>query len=267
MEIPSAPSASAAQLNAGGSPAGQHGGAPSSEGLYVRGLTFRYGAARAVEDVSLSVAPAEIVSLIGSNGAGKSTTAKIIAGGLSPLSGEVYFEGSKISDMPSHRVMRRGVILVPEGRLVFSQMTVQDTLLMGAYTEHDSAVVKKLLDESYALFPRLFDRRQQLAGSLSGGEQQMLAIGRGLMSRPKLLMLDEPSLGLMPKPVLDLFSLITRVAASGISVLLIEQNARASLQISSRGYVLEKGRVILGGRSSDLLQDDFVRNAYLGGDF
>jgi branched-chain amino acid transport system ATP-binding protein len=235
-------------------------------GLDVRELSFSYGAARALENVSLLVEKGEIVSLLGSNGAGKSTTAKIIAGALKPGSGEVRFDGEVISGTPSHRVMRKGVVLVPEGRLVFSQMTVQDTLLMGAYAERDRPRVGQLLDENYARFPRLFERRKQLAGSLSGGEQQMLAIGRGLMSQPRLLMLDEPSLGLMPKLVLELFALIEHIASSGISVLLIEQNARASLQISGRAYVLEKGKVILKGASRNLVQDDFVRNAYLGGD-
>jgi branched-chain amino acid transport system ATP-binding protein len=234
--------------------------------LDARGLTFSYGAARALETFSLSVEPGEIVALIGSNGAGKSTTAKIIAGALKPQSGEVNFGDVRLSGLPSYRVMRHGVILVPEGRLVFSQMTVEDTLLMGAYPERDREVVTRLLKETYVLFPRLLERKKQLAGSLSGGEQQMLAIGRGLMGQPKLLVLDEPSLGLMPKLVLDLFRLIERIAASGISVLLIEQNARASLQISNRTYVLEKGKLILQGASRDLLKNDFVRNAYLGGD-
>jgi branched-chain amino acid transport system ATP-binding protein len=238
----------------------------SADRLDARGLTFSYGAARALENVSLSVEPGEIVALIGSNGAGKSTTAKIIAGALKPLSGEVHFGDFRLSGLPSYRVMRHGVILVPEGRLVFGQMTVQDTLLMGAYAERDRSLVNRLLNETYVLFPRLLERKKQLAGSLSGGEQQMLAIGRGLMGQPKLLVLDEPSLGLMPKLVLDLFRLIERIAVSGISVLLIEQNARASLQISNRAYVLEKGKLILQGASRDLLENDFVRNAYLGGD-
>jgi branched-chain amino acid transport system ATP-binding protein len=240
---------------------------PGNDGtLVAEYVSFSYGAAKAVQNISLAVAPGEIVCLLGSNGAGKTTTAKLIAGALSPASGSIRFGASVIGGLPSHQVMRKGVVLVPEGRLIFSQMTVEDTLLLGAYKEKDRGRIAALLEQNYLRFPRLRERRRQLAGSLSGGEQQMLAIGRGLMSEPRLLMLDEPSLGLMPKLVSEMFALVQSIAASGISILLIEQNARSSLKISQRAYVLEKGAVILSGQSRELLKNDFVKNAYLGGD-
>jgi branched-chain amino acid transport system ATP-binding protein len=235
-------------------------------GLAVEDVAFAYGGARALDGVSLAVPRGGIVALLGSNGAGKTTTAKVVAGALAPAAGRISFEAADITGLPSHRVMRRGIVLVPEGRLVFPQMTIQDNLLMGAYKEQRRAHVAELLERNYALFPRLKERRGQLAGSLSGGEQQMLAIARGLMSEPRLLVLDEPSLGIMPKLVHEIFQLIRRIAADGMSILLIEQNARASLEISRYAYVLEKGRIILEGRSQDLLRDAFVQNAYLGTD-
>jgi len=246
-------------LASGAGPAGK-------KGLVVEAIDFAYGGARALDGVSLAVPPASIVALLGSNGAGKSTTAKVIAGALRPASGTITFDGHPISGLPSHQVMRRGIVLVPEGRLVFAQMTIRENLLMGAYKEHSRARVAELLEQSYALFPRLQERRNQLAGSLSGGEQQMLAIARGLMSEPQLLILDEPSLGIMPKLVQEILALIRRIAESGVSILLIEQNARASLEIASYGYVLEKGRIIMQSEASRLLQDEFVQNAYLGTD-
>jgi len=234
--------------------------------LVVESLNFAYGGARALDGVSLTVPPGGVVALLGSNGAGKTTTAKVIAGALRPAGGAITFDGRPITGLPSHQVMRRGIVLVPEGRLVFAQMTIQDNLLMGAYKEHRRARVEQLLDQSYTAFPRLKERRNQLAGSLSGGEQQMLAIARGLMGEPRLLVLDEPSLGIMPKLVQEIFSLIRRIAADGVSILLIEQNARASLELAAYAYVLEKGQIILQGEGSRLLQDEFVQNAYLGTD-
>ncbi|MBS0224026.1 MAG: ABC transporter ATP-binding protein [Proteobacteria bacterium] len=235
-------------------------------GLVLEGIDFAYGGARALNGVSLSVPPASIVALLGSNGAGKSTTAKVIAGALRPVRGTIVFDGQSIAGLPSHQVMRRGVVLVPEGRLVFAQMTIQDNLMMGAYKENRRSRVAALLEQNYTTFPRLKERRHQLAGSLSGGEQQMLAIARGLMAEPRLLVLDEPSLGIMPKLVQEIFVLIRRIVDNGMSILLIEQNARASLELAGYAYVLEKGQIILQGEGRQLLADEFVQNAYLGTD-
>ena len=234
--------------------------------LDVADLSYAYGGVVAISDVTLQVGIGEIVSLLGSNGAGKSTTAKAVCGALRPRAGTVSLDGESIVGLPAYTVMRRGLVLVPEGRLVFAQMTVLDNLLMGAHRLASSPRVKVLREENFTRFPRLRERREQLAGSLSGGEQQMLAIARGLMSEPRMLVLDEPSLGLMPIFVREVFALIRRIAQDGISVLLIEQNARASLACSRRSYVLDKGRIILSGLSRDLARDEFVRNAYLGGD-
>jgi branched-chain amino acid transport system ATP-binding protein len=239
---------------------------PGAGQLVLEHVDFLYGGARALSGVSLKVDAGSVVALLGSNGAGKTTTAKVIAGALRPRRGDVVFDGSSIAGLRAHEVMRRGVVLVPEGRLVFAQMTIQDNLLVGAHKEPRRSRVADLLDRSYEIFPRLKERRLQMAGSLSGGEQQMLAIARGLMGEPRLLVLDEPSLGIMPKLVQEIFALIRRIAASGVSILLIEQNARASLQLASRAYVLEKGQIILQGDSQRLLQDEFVRHAYLGAD-
>ena len=233
-------------------------------GLVVENIEFAYGGARALDGVSLKVDPGSVVALLGSNGAGKTTTSKVIAGALKPSAGSIHFEGKPLTRLPSHKVMRHGVILVPEGRRVFAQMTIQENLLIGAYKENDTARIERLLEENFERFPRLRERRGQLAGSLSGGEQQMLAIARGLMSEPRLLVLDEPSLGIMPKLVQSIFELIREIAASGVSILLIEQNARASLEIASYAYVLDKGEIMLEGKSSELLADEFVKNAYLG---
>jgi branched-chain amino acid transport system ATP-binding protein len=242
-------------------------GAGSAPGqLVLEHVDFLYGGARALSDLSLTVDAGSVVALLGSNGAGKTTTAKVIAGALHPKRGNVTFDGSSIAGLRAHEVMRRGVVLVPEGRLVFAQMTIQDNLLVGAHKEPSRSRVSELLDRSYQIFPRLKERRLQMAGSLSGGEQQMLAIARGLMGEPRLLVLDEPSLGIMPRLVQEIFALIRKIAASGVSILLIEQNARASLELASRAYVLEKGQIILQGDSQHLLQDQFVRHAYLGAD-
>jgi len=231
--------------------------------LDVSGLAFAYDGALAVRDVSLTVQPGEIVALLGANGAGKSTTVRMIAGVLSPQKGAIRFAGEVLSGTPSHTVVRRGITLVPEGRLVFPQMTVLENLQLGAHIKQ-RAEVGKLVDKAFGLFPRLAERRGQLAGSMSGGEQQMLAIARGLMAEPRLIILDEPSLGLMPTVTQEVFKLIEAVNKSGIGVLLVEQNLHQALHIAHRGYVLEKGSVVLAGTGKELLADAYVQRAFLG---
>jgi branched-chain amino acid transport system ATP-binding protein len=231
--------------------------------LEVSGLAYAYDGAAAVRNVSLTVQPGEIVALLGANGAGKSTTVRMIAGVLRPAAGSIRFLGEALTGAPSHVVVRKGITLVPEGRLVFPQMTVTENLRLGAHTK-PSGAVGGLIEEAFALFPRLRERRGQLAGSMSGGEQQMLAIARGLMAEPKLVILDEPSLGLMPKVTQELFHLIQAVNARGISVLLVEQNLHQSLRIAHRGYVLEKGEVALAGTGRELAEDPYVQRAFLG---
>jgi branched-chain amino acid transport system ATP-binding protein len=231
--------------------------------LEVTNLAFAYDGALAVRDVSLAVQPGEIVALLGANGAGKSTTVRMIAGVLNPQKGAIRFDGVALRGMPSHHVVRRGITLVPEGRLVFPQMTVMENLQLGAHVKQRSAV-GALIDQAFALFPRLAERRSQLAGSMSGGEQQQLAIARGLMSEPRLIILDEPSLGLMPTVVQEVFRLIEAVNKRGISVLLVEQNLHQALRIAHRGYVLEKGAVVLAGTGQELLANDYVKKAFLG---
>jgi branched-chain amino acid transport system ATP-binding protein len=209
------------------------------------------------------VQPGEIVALLGANGAGKSTTVRMIAGILQPQKGSIKFAGELLSGAPSHHVVRRGITLVPEGRLVFPQMTVMENLQLGAHIKKGGEI-GALVDKAFALFPRLAERRNQLAGSMSGGEQQMLAIARGLMAEPRLIILDEPSLGLMPIVTQEVFKLIEAVNKSGIGVLLVEQNLHQALRIAHRGYVLEKGSVVLAGTGQELLADDYVRRAFLG---
>jgi branched-chain amino acid transport system ATP-binding protein len=231
--------------------------------LEVTNLAFAYDGALAVRDVSLAVQPGEIVALLGANGAGKSTTVRMIAGILQPQKGTIKFAGELLSGAPSHHVVRRGITLVPEGRLVFPQMTVMENLQLGAHIKKGGEI-GALVDKAFALFPRLAERRNQLAGSMSGGEQQMLAIARGLMAEPRLIILDEPSLGLMPIVTQEVFKLIEAVNKSGIGVLLVEQNLHQALRIAHRGYVLEKGSVVLAGTGKELLADDYVRRAFLG---
>ena len=231
--------------------------------LEVTDLAAGYGAAEVVRGVSFVVAPGEIVALLGANGAGKTTTVKTIAGVLPPRGGQIRFAGAPIAGSPSPRIVRLGITLVPEGRLVFPQMSVLDNLRMGALTRAEAEATTTLA-EVFAIFPRLAERRGQQAGSLSGGEQQMLAIARGMMSRPRLMMLDEPSLGLAPVLVQDLFRLIARIAAGGVAIVLVEQNVHQSLRIAGRGYVMEKGRVVLGGSGEELLGNAFVQRAFLG---
>ena len=232
--------------------------------LELRCLEVGYGGIRAVKGIDLSVARGELVCLIGANGAGKSTTLKAIAG-LQPVAAEaIRYDGVSIGGARPFELVRRGLALVPEGRGVFGQLTVEENLAMGAYVRDDAAAVRLDLERAFSLFPRLAERRRQSAGTLSGGEQQMLAIGRALMSRPKLLLLDEPSMGLAPLLVQKIFETILAVAKEGVTILLVEQNARLALEVSSRGYVMETGLITLSGPARELLADPKVRAAYLG---
>jgi branched-chain amino acid transport system ATP-binding protein len=232
--------------------------------LEVRNLAYAYRGAIAVADVSLTVGDGEIVALLGANGAGKSTTVKVIAGALDRQSGTIRFQDEDITALAGHQTIERGMTLIPEGRLVFPQMSVLDNLMMGAYPKRAREVRGRNLERVLTIFPRLRERQDQAAGSMSGGEQQMLAIARGLMSEPRLMILDEPSLGLMPRLVQDLFRLIRSVHEQGISILLVEQNVHQALQIADRGYVLEKGAIALTGSGRELLGDAYVRKAFLG---
>ena len=233
--------------------------------LEARGLELAYGPVPACRDISLTVAEGEIVALIGANGAGKTTTLRGIAGTLLPRMGEIDFGGEPIARMSTHQRTLRGIALVPEGRRVFPFLTVRENLEMGGYKHRrDPARIKRLIDRAYAWFPRLGERAGQNAGTLSGGEQQMLALGRAMMSEPRLLCLDEPSLGLAPIVVQEIFRTIRTINADGTSVLLVEQNARYALSAASRGYVLRGGAIVASGPCDDLRNDDRVREAYLG---
>jgi branched-chain amino acid transport system ATP-binding protein len=240
--------------------------------LEVGGLRVRYGGIEAVKGISLTVDDGEIVTLIGGNGAGKTTTLKTISGVLKPSGGSIVFEGKRIDGVPAHEVVSRGIGLVPEGRRIFARMSVRENLLMGLYAENggrgDRAARGKRAQESqarvYELFPRLKERERQAGGTLSGGEQQMLAIGRALMTRPTLLMLDEPSMGLAPMLVEHIFEIVRQIHAQGTPVLLIEQNAHMALRAADRGYVIESGTIVLEDSARALLGNDQVRKAYLG---
>ena len=232
--------------------------------LKVDNINVYYGSIHAIKGVSFEVSQGEIVTLIGANGAGKSTTLNTISGLLRSKTGSVTFLGEDLGKVPAHKVVSRGLALVPEGRRVFLQMTTQENLEMGAYTQSgkpDTADLEKV----YEQFPRLKERRKQVAGTLSGGEQQMLAMGRALMSRPKLLMLDEPSMGLAPILVEQIFDIIKELHAAGTTILLVEQNAQAALSVADRAYVLETGRISLSGTGAELMASDKVQKAYLGG--
>ncbi len=232
--------------------------------LELKNVSTRYGAISALTDVSFSVAKGEIATLIGSNGAGKSTTLRSIMGLAQPHAGEVLFEGKKINRMPTHRIAALGIALVPEGRAVFANLTVLENLELGGYLQKDSKQLKKDLEHVYVLFPRLKERLLQMAGTLSGGEQQMLAIGRALMAHPRLLLLDEPSLGLAPLVVQAIFDAIAVINKEGTTVLLVEQNANLALRRSQNAYVLETGRITMRGTSTELARDPRVKEAYLG---
>jgi branched-chain amino acid transport system ATP-binding protein len=233
--------------------------------LDTRALNVVYGSVTAIRELSLSVQQGELVCLIGANGAGKSTTLKALAGIQSIASGSIHYDGSTITHMPAHRRVRNGIALVPEGRGIFARLTVFENLQLGAYARRDAQAVAQDLDYVLGLFPHLAERRRQIAGTLSGGEQQMLAIGRALMSRPRLLLLDEPSMGLAPIMVQKIFEIIRRIAANGVTLLLVEQNAKLALEVSSRGYVMESGRIVLADTAAALLSNPQVQNAYLGG--
>ena len=232
--------------------------------LELRGVDVFYGDLQALRGVSLSVEEGEILSVVGANGAGKTTALRTISGLLRPPAGEITFRGERLDRLPSHVVVERGVIHVPEGRKIFPTLTVLENLELGSYTARAKARRAETLDRAYRLFPVLRERRAQRAGTLSGGEQQMLAIGRGLMALPRLLMLDEPSLGLAPLIVKEIFRVVQEINAAGTTILLVEQNVRQALAISRRAYVLENGRVVLVGRGADLLSDEHMQRAYLG---
>ena len=232
--------------------------------LKVEDIHVYYGSIHAVKGVSFEVNEGEIVTLIGANGAGKSTVLNTVSGLLHPRTGSVAFEGKDLKGVPPHKVVEHGLAQVPEGRRVFLQMTVEENLEMGAFTQPNSTIAPGLADV-YERFPRLKERRGQIAGTLSGGEQQMLAMGRALMSRPKLLMLDEPSMGLAPILVDQIFAIIKELHAAGTTILLVEQNARAALSVADRGYVLETGKIVATGTGAELLLDESVKKAYLGG--
>ena len=232
--------------------------------LSVRDLHVSYGAIKAVRGISFDINEGEIVTLIGANGAGKSTTLNTVAGLIKPVSGEVEFDGQSLVGLKAHKIVERGLALCPEGRRVFTQMTVAENLDMGGYTRSD-AENRETLERVYEHFPRLKERRGQVAGTLSGGEQQMLAMGRALMSKPRLLMLDEPSMGLAPILVEEIFAIIKQLNDAGTTVLLVEQNANMALSIADRAYVLEIGTIKKTGTGAELLVDDDVRKAYLGG--
>jgi branched-chain amino acid transport system ATP-binding protein len=232
--------------------------------LEVRGLKVAYGGIQAVKGIDLDIAQGELVTLIGANGAGKSTTLKALAGLLGPAAGSIHYNGVDITARPAFELVRRGLALVPEGRGVFGRLTVEENLAMGAYSRRDRAAVAADFDRVYGLLPRLAERRRQPGGTLSGGEQQMLAIGRALMSRPRLLLLDEPSMGLAPLIVQTVFETIRAVAADGVTLLLVEQNARLALETCHRGYVMESGLVALADEAPRLLANPQVRQAYLG---
>lgn len=232
--------------------------------LEINHIDVCYGDVQVIFDMSLTVEKGEVVSIIGGNGAGKSTLLRTISGLMQPASGKIRFTGRSIHDRPPEEIVEMGVVHVPEGRRLFSLMTVKDNLIVGAYTKRAHAAVTQTLKHVYELLPRLAERENQIAMTLSGGEQQMVAIGRGLMAKPELLMLDEPSLGLAPILIKDIFETVRKIADQGVTVLLVEQDVKHSLSLSDRGYVLEHGRVAMTGQAKDLMNDPHVKEAYLG---
>ena len=232
--------------------------------LEVRALQVAYGGINAVKGIDIEVHDRELVTLIGCNGAGKTTTLKALAGLIRPAAGQVHYDGRNVTAEPAHRLVRAGIALVPEGRGVFGRLTVEENLAMGAYSRAERTAIAADRERVYGFFPRLAERHRQLAGTLSGGEQQMLAIGRALMSRPRLLLLDEPSMGLAPLMVQKIFETIRIIAAEGVTLLLVEQNAKLALELCSRGYVMDSGCITLSDSASALLTNPQVRAAYLG---
>ena len=232
--------------------------------LEVRDLQVYYGMIHAIKGISFDVNQGEVIALIGATGAGKTTTLHTITGLLAPKSGSVLFEGKDITKVPAHKIVSMGMAHVPEGRRVFAELSVYENLKMGAYTRKDKKEIEESLANVYKRFPRLEERKNQMAGTLSGGEQQMLAMGRALMSKPKIILMDEPSMGLSPIFVNEIFDIIRAVSESGTTVLLVEQNAKKALSISDRAYVLETGTITMSGKAKDLLEDEAVKKAYLG---
>ena len=232
--------------------------------LTIENLNVHYGGIQALRGISLEVPEGKIVALIGANGAGKSTTLRAISGIVKPSSGHIVFDGQDLTELEAHEIVEKGVVMVPEGRRVFPDMTVLENLYLGAHIRTDQEEINQDLERAFEMFPRLKERETQHAGTLSGGEQQMLALGRAMMSRPKLLTMDEPSLGLAPILVEQVFGIIRRIHEEGRTILLVEQNARAALEVADYGYILESGEVVLEGLGPELAQNDDVRKAYLG---
>ena len=232
--------------------------------LEIKDLEVFYGMIQAIKGVSFEVNEGEVIALIGANGAGKTTILHTITGLLTPKKGQVIFEGQDITKVPAHKIVSLGMAHVPEGRRVFSHLSVYQNLKMGAYTRKDKDEIEKTLETVYKRFPRLEERKNQIAGTLSGGEQQMLAMGRALMSHPRIILMDEPSMGLSPILVNEIFDIIQSVSASGTTVLLVEQNAKKALSIADRAYVLETGNIVMSGDAKELMNDDSIKKAYLG---
>ena len=232
--------------------------------LEVRNLHVHYGVIEAIKGINFDVNQGEVIALIGANGAGKTTTLHTVSGLIAPSEGTITFEGKDITKTPGHKIVSMGMAHVPEGRRVFAELTVLQNLKMGAYTRSDKKEIQDSLEMVYKRFPRLLERKNQLAGTLSGGEQQMLAMGRALMSKPSIILMDEPSMGLTPIFVNEIFDIIKEVSAQGTTVLLVEQNAKKALSIADRAYVLETGRIVLEGKASDLMNNDAIKKAYLG---
>lgn len=232
--------------------------------LEIKNLEVYYGVIQAIKDISFDVNQGEVIALIGANGAGKTTTLQTITGMQQPKAGEILFEGCNITKIPGHKIVCMGMAHVPEGRRVFAQLSVYENLKMGAYTRKNKQEIADSLERVYQSFPRLKERRNQMAGTLSGGEQQMLAMGRALMSKPKIILMDEPSMGLSPIMVEEIFKIIREISAGGTTVLLVEQNAKKALAIANRAYVLETGTIVLSGDAGELMKDDSIKKAYLG---
>ncbi len=232
--------------------------------LKIENLSVFYGVIEAIKNISFEVNEGEIIALIGANGAGKTTILHTISGLVPAKSGSIAFDGKDITKMPAHKIVKMGIAQVPEGRRIFAQLSVYENLKLGAFTRNNPAESAETLEMVYTRFPRLKERRNQVAGTLSGGEQQMLAMGRALMSKPRIMLLDEPSMGLSPILVSEIFDIIKSINQSGTTVLLVEQNAKKALSIANHAYVLETGKIVLGGKASDLINDEGVRKAYLG---